>query len=101
MVQMIGIMQIITRAICQENHTWTADRMFPVETDLSDLYNDGVAPPPELAREPIRLQPPSRLPITPAQVETARRKVARNSAILLLLICACLALLVLVSGWIP
>ena len=67
-----------------------------MESDLSERYNDGLVPPPDLAGEPARLQRPSWQP-TPAQVEAARRLLARNLIILTLLLCG----LALALGWRP
>ena len=71
-----------------------------MESDLSERYNDGLVPPPELAGEPGRLQRPAWQP-TPAQVEAARKQLGRNVAILALIICACLVVSALALGWRP
>jgi hypothetical protein len=68
--------------------------------DLSERYNDGLVPPPELTAEPARLQRPAWQP-TPAQVEAARKRLGLSLAILTLLICACIVVFALVLGWKP
>jgi len=75
-------------------------RIFSLEPDFSERYNDGLVPPPELPEEPGRLQRPAWQP-TPAQVEAARKQVGLNLAILALLVCACLVVLALLLGWRP
>jgi hypothetical protein len=69
-----------------------------LEPDLSERYNDGLVPPPELAGEPPRLQRPAWQP-TPAQVEAARKRLGLNIAILTFLTCLCLAVLAASFGW--
>ena len=73
-----------------------------MEFDLSERYNDGLVPPPELAGEPApeQLQHPSWQP-TPAQVEAARKGLGLTLAILALLVCACLVVFALALGWRP
>ncbi len=73
--------------------------MKPVDNNLSERYNDGLVPPPDLAGEPARLLRPVWQP-TPAQVQVANGRLVWSIAALALLICACLAMLVLASGWI-
>jgi hypothetical protein len=68
--------------------------------DLSERYNDGLVPSPELAAEPVRLQRPAWQP-TPAQVEAARKRLGLSLAILALLVCACLLVFALALGWRP
>ncbi len=71
-----------------------------MESGLSERYNDGLVPPPELAEEPDRLQRPTWQP-TPAQVEAARKGLWVSLAILALLVCACLVIFALLLGWRP
>jgi hypothetical protein len=71
-----------------------------LEPDLSERYNDGLVPPPDLAGEPARLQRPAWQP-TSAQVEAARRQLGRGLVILALLIFACLVIFALPLGWRP
>jgi hypothetical protein len=71
-----------------------------LEPDLSERYNDGLVPPPELADEPARLQRPAWQP-TPAQIEAARKQLGVSVAILVLLICGCSTLFALALGWRP
>ncbi|RPH59701.1 MAG: hypothetical protein EHM81_07710 [Chloroflexi bacterium] len=66
-----------------------------MESNLSERYNNGVVPPPELAEEPAPLQYPTWQP-TPAQVETARKRLGLNIAIMALLVCACLSIIALI-----
>jgi hypothetical protein len=75
-------------------------RIFSLEPDFSERYNEGVVPPPELSVEPGRLQRPAWQP-TPAQVEAARKQLNLNLAILALLVCACIVVLALLLGWRP
>ena len=71
-----------------------------LEPDLSERYNDGLVPQPELAGEPpARLQRPAWQP-TAVQVEAAHAQSTR-SIILALLVGACLVLFVLALGWRP
>lgn len=71
-----------------------------MEPDLSERYNDGLVPPPELTGESPRLQRPAWQP-TPAQVEAARGRLGLSLAVLAVLICACLVILALALGWRP
>ena len=75
-------------------------RIFSLEPDFTERYNEGLVPPPELLLEPGRLQRPAWQP-TPAQVEAARKQLGLNLAILGLLTCACLVVLALLLGWRP
>ena len=72
-----------------------------LEPDLSERYNDGLVPQPELAGEPpARLQRPAWQP-TAAQVQAAHAQSKRSLIILALLAIACLVLLALALGWRP
>jgi hypothetical protein len=68
-----------------------------LEPDLSNRYNDGLAPPPDLTGEAPRLQRPIWQP-TSAQAQDARKRVVIGITILALLACACL---ILALGWRP
>ena len=77
------------------------NRMAFLEPDLSERYNDGLVPQPEVAGEPpARLQRPAWQP-TAAQVEAAHAQTTRSIIILGLLVVACLLLLALALGWRP
>lgn len=71
-----------------------------MEPDLSERYNAGLVPPPELAGELPRLQRPAWQP-TPFQVEAARQRLGLSLAVLAFLVCACLVLVALALGWRP
>ena len=73
-------------------------RIFSLEPDFSERYNDGLVPPPELPVEPGRLQRPAWQP-TPAQVDAARKQLKLNLVILALLVGACIVVLALLLGW--
>jgi hypothetical protein len=70
----------------------------PSEPDLSDRYNDGLVPPPQLTGEPARLPRPAWQP-TPAQVDFARQRLTLNIIILVMVTCLCLAALASSLGW--
>lgn len=73
-----------------------------MESELSERYNAGLVPPPNLAGElaPTQVQHPAWQP-TPALVEAARQQLSWNLAILALVVCVCLAGLALAWGWRP
>ena len=71
-----------------------------MNSDLSERYNDGLVPQPELGGEPARLQRPPWQP-TPAQVEDARKGLWVSLAVLALLVCACLVIFALLNRWRP
>ena len=71
-----------------------------MQTDLSERFNDGVVPPPDMAFEPVRPLRPAWQP-EPAQVAAARQQLSRSGLILGLLLCACLILALLLAGWRP
>jgi hypothetical protein len=71
-----------------------------LDSDLSERYNAGLVPPPELAGAPSRLQYPAWRP-TPAEVEAARRQVRLSLLGLALLGTACCLTLALLLGWMP
>jgi hypothetical protein len=72
-----------------------------LEPDLSERFNDGVVPAPELeVVEPARLQPPDWQP-TASQLETARKQYSRNILLLIVLVGVVLLLIALAFGWRP
>jgi len=71
-----------------------------LDSDLSERYNAGLVPPPELAGAPSRLQYPDWRP-TPAQVETARKRVRLSLLGLAMLGGACGLIFALLFGWLP
>ena len=52
-----------------------------MDKDLSERYNDGLIPAPQLGAEARRLRPPAWRP-TPAQVQVARASLKKNLLIL-------------------
>ena len=70
------------------------------ETDLTDRYNDGLVPPPEIKVTAGRLPYPDWRP-TPAQVEAAHQNLTRDLVVLALLVLLCLLGLALLLGWRP
>ena len=70
------------------------------DASLPENYNDGLIPPPKMPGEPGRLPYPAWRP-TAAQVESARKDLGRNLAILAFLICVCLLAFALLLGWRP
>lgn len=70
-----------------------------MDPDLSERYNDGLAPPPDLAGglAPAQVGRPAWKP-TVAQVEMARRQLAVSLLVLLFLIGLCAAVLTLLGG---
>ena len=65
--------------------------MSSLEPDLSQHFNYGIVPPPDLDWDPPRLQRPEWQP-TPAQARTARWQVILCMVVLALLAFACLIL---------
>jgi hypothetical protein len=65
--------------------------MFSLEPDLSQHFNYGIVPPPDLDWDPPRLQRPAWQP-TAAQARTARWQVALGIVVLALLAFALLLL---------
>ena len=78
-------------------HFKLVDRMLDLEPDLSNRYNNGLMPPPNLAGEALRLQRPAWQP-TAIEADTAQKRVALGLVILTLLVFACL---LLALGWRP
>ena len=72
--------------------------MVSLELDLSERYNDGLVPAPDLASEPARPGRPAWQP-NAAQLQMARKQLSWSAAVLALLVCACLAGLAIASGW--
>lgn len=71
-----------------------------MDPDLSERYNAGLCPPPNLPELPTRLPYPAWRP-TPAQVQAARQNLGRNLALLVFLGTLCLLALALLFGWRP
>jgi hypothetical protein len=65
--------------------------MISVELDLSERYNEGLVPEPDLAVDPARMPRPAWQP-TAIQVQAARKQLFWSASLLLLLIFACLFL---------
>ena len=70
-----------------------------MDNDLSERYNDGLVPAPQLSAELARLQRPAWQP-TPEQLQAARGRLVRSLAVIALLVCACLVVFALAWGWI-
>ncbi len=71
-----------------------------MDKDLSDRYNDGILPAPELS---LKARPPKEFaePPSPELVALARRRVPWIIVCLVILILACsLAVLALAAGWV-
>ena len=71
-----------------------------LDTDLSERYNDGLVPAPQLSGESARLQRPAWQP-TPEHIQVARGRLIWSLAVLALLVCACLVMVALAWGWRP
>jgi len=69
-----------------------------LESDLSESYNYGIVPPPNIDSEPARLHPPLWQP-TPAQVQAARPQVLHSAAILLFMVFSCVLVFAIATGW--
>ena len=68
--------------------------------DLSERYNDGLVPAPQLSDDAPRLQRPAWQP-TSAQVAQARARLGGSVMVLALLLCVCLFVFALALGWRP